>query len=144
MKKRNDILSDKPIGLCIGVAMLALALGIGAMQASTFAAAPISLGQGPPQPPAASRVSPNLAPMTSGYATRPGSPVQPFGAMAAGLLTGDWAQAQSLHRLASTYTVNSTADTDDGLCTTDPGGCTLREAINAANNNSGVLDTINF
>src|SRR5205823_12062774 len=26
--------------------------------------------------------------------------------------------------------VNTTADTDDGFCSTDPGGCTLREAIN--------------
>jgi CSLREA domain-containing protein len=40
--------------------------------------------------------------------------------------------------------VNSSADTDDGACTTDAGGCTLREAINAANTSSGVTDTINF
>ncbi|HZE56783.1 MAG TPA: Ig-like domain-containing protein [Chthoniobacterales bacterium] len=39
--------------------------------------------------------------------------------------------------------VNSTADSDDGQCTTDPGGCTLREAINAANADPGV-DTITF
>jgi CSLREA domain-containing protein len=45
---------------------------------------------------------------------------------------------------AATYTVNSTADTDDGACTSVSGGCTLREAINAANTTSGVADTINF
>jgi CSLREA domain-containing protein len=32
--------------------------------------------------------------------------------------------------------VNSSADTNDGICTTTPGGCTLREAINTANANS--------
>ena len=41
---------------------------------------------------------------------------------------------------AMTYTVNSLADTDDGFCDTSP-DCTLREAINAANANSGA-DTI--
>ena len=40
-----------------------------------------------------------------------------------------------------TYTVNSLADTDDGAC--DANNCTLREAINAANANSGA-DTIKF
>jgi CSLREA domain-containing protein len=40
-----------------------------------------------------------------------------------------------------TYTVNSTADTDDGVC--DATNCTLREAINAANAHAGA-DTINF
>jgi CSLREA domain-containing protein len=40
-----------------------------------------------------------------------------------------------------TLTVNSTADTNDGVC--DATNCTLREAINAANNQAGV-DTINF
>jgi CSLREA domain-containing protein len=45
---------------------------------------------------------------------------------------------------AATYTVNSTADTDDGACTSVSGGCTLREAINAANSTTGVADTINF
>src|SRR5215208_6866921 len=40
--------------------------------------------------------------------------------------------------------VNSSADTADSACTTDAGGCTLREAINAANGSSGVADTINF
>ena len=44
---------------------------------------------------------------------------------------------------AQTFVVNSTADTDDGACTTAPNGCTLREAINAANQNAGA-DTINF
>jgi CSLREA domain-containing protein len=41
-----------------------------------------------------------------------------------------------------TVVVNSAADPGDGPCTTDPGGCTLREAINAANLSSYV--TINF
>ncbi len=42
---------------------------------------------------------------------------------------------------AATYTVNSTADTDDGVC--NAANCTLREAINAANVNPGT-DTIRF
>jgi CSLREA domain-containing protein len=45
---------------------------------------------------------------------------------------------------AAILAVNSTADTDDGACTSDSGGCTLREAINAANSSSGVADTITF
>lgn len=50
--------------------------------------------------------------------------------------------------ISSVYTVNSTADHDDGSCVQpapfNPGGdCTLREAINAANNTSGA-DTIDF
>lgn len=39
--------------------------------------------------------------------------------------------------------VNSLDDTDDGICATKQGGCTLREAINAANANPG-LDTVFF
>jgi CSLREA domain-containing protein len=35
------------------------------------------------------------------------------------------------------FVVNTTADPGDGVCTTDPGGCTLREAIEAANLASG-------
>jgi CSLREA domain-containing protein len=42
---------------------------------------------------------------------------------------------------AATLTVNSTADTDDGACTTASGGCTLREAIDAANPGRGALRT---
>lgn len=42
---------------------------------------------------------------------------------------------------AATYTVNATDDTDDGFC--DSTHCSLREAINAANNNPGP-DTITF
>src|SRR6185369_10203555 len=47
--------------------------------------------------------------------------------------------------VGAVYTVNTTADTDDGACTaTGTGnGCTLREAINAANANAGK-DTILF
>jgi CSLREA domain-containing protein len=48
------------------------------------------------------------------------------------------AQAQS-----ATFIVNSNADTDDGSCTTGAGGCTLREAINAANA-TAALDAITF
>jgi CSLREA domain-containing protein len=44
---------------------------------------------------------------------------------------------------AQTFVANSTADTDDGQCTTAVNGCTLREAINAANQSAGA-DTINF
>jgi CSLREA domain-containing protein len=43
----------------------------------------------------------------------------------------------------STLVVNSTADADDGLCSPDPGGCTLREAVNAANSNADA-NTITF
>ena len=43
--------------------------------------------------------------------------------------------------VAATFTVNSTADTDDGIC--DVANCTLREAINASNANPGK-DTIAF
>ena len=42
------------------------------------------------------------------------------------------------------YTVNSTADTDDGACTNTFNGCTLREAINAANASIATKDTIAF
>jgi CSLREA domain-containing protein len=45
--------------------------------------------------------------------------------------------------VTQTFVVNSTADTNDGQCTTAVNGCTLREAINAANANPGA-DTINF
>ncbi|GIV87641.1 MAG: CSLREA domain-containing protein [Chloroflexus sp.] len=44
---------------------------------------------------------------------------------------------------AAAFVVNSLADTDDGACTTNANGCTLREAINAANSN-GIPDTITF
>src|SRR5439155_13663244 len=40
--------------------------------------------------------------------------------------------------------VNTTADPGDGVCTADPGGCTLREAINAANSDIGNPHAINF
>ena len=43
--------------------------------------------------------------------------------------------------LASVYTVNSAADTDDGVC--DLVSCTLREALNASNIGAGA-DTITF
>lgn len=42
---------------------------------------------------------------------------------------------------AATFTVNSTADTFDGVC--DSTNCTLREAISAANAAAGI-DTISF
>jgi CSLREA domain-containing protein len=43
---------------------------------------------------------------------------------------------------ALTYTVNSTNDVDDTKCNSFH--CSLREAINAANANSGIADTIDF
>lgn len=43
----------------------------------------------------------------------------------------------------NSFVVNSLADTDDGACTTAAGGCTLREAINAANGVTGAA-TITF
>src|SRR5207237_542236 len=36
---------------------------------------------------------------------------------------------------SATLVVNTTADTDDGLCTSDPGGCHLSEEINAGDAN---------
>ena len=45
---------------------------------------------------------------------------------------------------AATYTVNNIADTNDGACTTGSGGCTLREAMNTANNNGDGPDTVGF
>ncbi len=57
--------------------------------------------------------------------------------------------ARPVHAAPTTFTVNSTADTDDGACT--PQGifgrdCTLREAINAANSNDNdpAVDLISF
>jgi CSLREA domain-containing protein len=47
----------------------------------------------------------------------------------------------ALPAFAATFTVNSTADTDDGVC--NASNCTLREAINAANTAAGT-DTIRF
>ena len=44
--------------------------------------------------------------------------------------------------VATIFTVNSNADTNDGVCNAAP-DCTLREAINAANANMGA-DAINF
>jgi CSLREA domain-containing protein len=50
------------------------------------------------------------------------------------LCEGSSAPAVTLTAPLATFTVNSTADTDDGTCdSATPGGCTLREAINAAN-----------
>jgi CSLREA domain-containing protein len=43
----------------------------------------------------------------------------------------------------ATFEVNSTADTNNGSCSAAPNGCTLRDAINAANANPGA-DTITF
>jgi CSLREA domain-containing protein len=72
-----------------------------------------------------------------------------------GLLASIFASASSAEtkRIDSTnsdssavlFIVNSTADTNNGACTTTAGGCTLREAIIAANANPGrdsiVFDT---
>lgn len=54
----------------------------------------------------------------------------------------------ALNAAADTFTVNSAADPGDGVC--DPAGtgdgCTLREAITAANSNQNPqsVDTISF
>ena len=62
------------------------------------------------------------------------------------LASGWWNGAPDSSRyvasvIAATQVVNSAADTDDGFCNVD--GCTLREAINAANVNEG-LDVVAF
>jgi CSLREA domain-containing protein len=59
------------------------------------------------------------------------------------LKDGSTAPSVVLTAPMATLVVNSTADTDDGACTSTPGGCTLREAINAANGAPG-MDTIEF
>jgi CSLREA domain-containing protein/uncharacterized repeat protein (TIGR01451 family) len=59
------------------------------------------------------------------------------------LREGSSAPAVALTAPLVTFVVNSTADTNDGACTTGTGGCTLREAINAANTVLG-LDMISF
>ena len=51
-----------------------------------------------------------------------------------------WAETTAY---AATFVVNTTADSDDGVCSSAASGCTLREAINAANASAGE-DTINF
>jgi CSLREA domain-containing protein len=57
------------------------------------------------------------------------------------VLAGVLCSLVSAASIAATFTVNSTADTDDGVC--NAANCTLREAINAANASAG-LDTIHF
>lgn len=62
--------------------------------------------------------------------------------MVAGLLL--LTVAKPAYAAPATFTVNSTADTDDGACQPRvlgrPFNCTLREAINAANSNSNPAD----
>lgn len=60
-------------------------------------------------------------------------------ALGAGILWR-WAETTAY---AANFVVNTTADSDDGVCSSAASGCTLREAINAANANAGE-DTINF
>ncbi|HXD12068.1 MAG TPA: CSLREA domain-containing protein, partial [Anaerolineales bacterium] len=62
------------------------------------------------------------------------------------LAAGWWSGAPDSSRyiasvVIATQVVTSAADTDDGFCNVD--GCTLREAINAANTNEG-LDVVVF
>jgi CSLREA domain-containing protein len=45
--------------------------------------------------------------------------------------------ALALPALAATFTVNATTSDDDGACDAAPGGCTIREAIDAANGTPG-------
>jgi len=54
----------------------------------------------------------------------------------------DWVEPVAL-AAPMTFEVNTAADADDGLCSSAASGCTLREAIKAANANPGT-DTINF
>ena len=66
-----------------------------------------------------------------------------------GLIVGTVGVAVSLASAspasATSFVVNSLGDGDDGMCTTDPGGCTLREAIDDANANGSVeADQISF
>ena len=64
------------------------------------------------------------------------------GWLAAPRLFRHWVEPTAL-AAPMTFVVNTAADSDDGLCSTAVSGCTLREAINAANANSGP-DSINF
>jgi CSLREA domain-containing protein len=64
------------------------------------------------------------------------------GWLAAPRLFRHWVEPTAL-AAPMTFVVNTAADADDGLCSTAASGCTLREAINAANANSGP-DSINF
>jgi len=57
--------------------------------------------------------------------------------------TSEFSLCALVDAATKTYVVNTTADTDDGNCTASAGGCTLREAINAANAHAGG-DTIGF
>jgi CSLREA domain-containing protein len=77
---------------------------------------------------------------TKSYFSRPLALLMCAAALAASLMAVVLASPAQ----AATLTVNSTADTNDGACTTASGGCTLREAIDLANTSSGVADTINF
>ena len=70
----------------------------------------------------------------------PNKIIRSFG-MALFLLVGALAQGTLLSAEAATFYVNSTADPGNGVCNATE--CTLREAIDAANSNSGV-DTIAF
>jgi CSLREA domain-containing protein len=57
--------------------------------------------------------------------------------------TSEFSHCAALDTGTQTFVVNSALDTDDGNCTAAVGGCTLREAINAANDNGGG-DTVAF
>jgi len=57
--------------------------------------------------------------------------------------TSEFSLCAPVDPMAQTYTVNTTADIDDGICTAGPGGCTLRDAINTANAHAGG-DKIGF
>ena len=58
------------------------------------------------------------------------------------MLCGISLVAEARHAAATTFTVNSLDDTDDGNCDSAL-DCTLREAIHAANRDRGA-DTINI
>jgi CSLREA domain-containing protein len=64
-------------------------------------------------------------------------------AMMCAHLLGLQTATKPAHAVPLTFEVDSTADTNTGDCTTAPGDCTLRGAINAANATTDA-DTINF
>jgi CSLREA domain-containing protein len=67
-----------------------------------------------------------------------------LGLLLAALLAGAMLAAGSAQAASMTYTVDSTADTNTGACNpATANDCTLRDAITAANANSGA-DTIDF
>ena len=55
-----------------------------------------------------------------------------------GVITDNQGQGAIENDDTAGFTVNSTADANDGFCTSSIGGCTLREAISSANSTAGA------